>query len=129
MTCLATDVYPLPSYVWDVIQCDNDNKGSTCTFTPHSPTHITRATCIVSHKGFGNTVAIKRVQLNFKCKFILSICFVYFDFDYAHGQNRMNCIGKYLCYKVIGYLNVAIKYLSMYLIVNGDNNDDADCAL
>ena len=30
-----------------------------------------------------------------------------------------------------GYLNLAIKYISMYLIVNGDNNnnEDADCAL
>ena len=71
MTCLATDVYPLPSYVWDVIQCDNGNAGSTCTFTPHSPTHITRATCIASHMDFGDTVAIKRVQLNFKCKYKL----------------------------------------------------------
>ena len=73
MTCLATDVYPLPSYVWDDITCDNGNKGSTCTFTPHSPTNITRATCIVSHKGFGYTVAIKRVQLNFKCKYKLPL--------------------------------------------------------
>ena len=74
MTCLATDVYPVPAYVWGDIQCDNGNTGSTCTFTPHSPTHITRATCIASHKEFGDTVAIKRVQLNFKCEFILSVC-------------------------------------------------------
>jgi len=129
MTCLATDVYPVPSYVWGDIQCDNGNTGSTCTFTPHSPTHITEARCFVSHKGFGNTVALKKVQLNFKCEFILSICFVYFDCYYAHDQNQMNCIGKYLCYKLIGYLNVTIRYLSMYLTVNGDNNEDANCAL
>ena len=42
MTCLATDVYPLPSYVSDDITCDNGNKGSTCTFTPHSPTSVTK---------------------------------------------------------------------------------------
>ena len=129
MTCLATDVYPVPAYVWDVIHCDNGNAGSTCTFTPHSPTHITRATCLASHEGFGYTVAIKRVQLNFKCEFILSICFLYFDFYHVHDQNRMNCTGKYLCCKVIGYLNVAIVYLSMLFIVHDDNNEDANCAL
>ena len=66
-------MYPVPSYVWGDIQCDNGNTGSTCTFTPHSPTHITEARCFVSHKGFGNTVALKRVQLNFKCKYKLPL--------------------------------------------------------
>ena len=47
----------------------------------------------------------------------------------CNDQNQMNCIGKYLCYKLIGYLDVAIRYLSMYLTVNGDNNEDANCAL
>ena len=77
-TCLATDVYPVPTYVWDDIQCDN-NKGSTCTFTPHSPGNITGATCIVKRQkfdGFGNKLASKSVRLNFKCKYKLSVfCF------------------------------------------------------
>ena len=78
MTCFATDVYPLPSYVWDDITCDNGNKGSTCTFTPHSPGNITRATCIVKREkvdGFGNKLASKSVRLNFKCKYTLSVFF------------------------------------------------------
>ena len=72
LTCLVTNVYPLPSYVWDDITCGNGNKGSTCTFTPHSPTEMTEATCIVKREkidGFGNKIASKSVQLNFKCKY------------------------------------------------------------
>ena len=75
MTCLATDVYPLPSYVWDDITCDND-KGSTCTFTPPSPGNITTATCIVKRQrfdGFGNKLASKSVRLDFKCKYKVSL--------------------------------------------------------
>ena len=89
MTCLATDVYPLPAYVWREIQCDNGNTDSTCTITPHSPTHITKATCIVSHKDFGVSVALKRVQLNFKCKyklpFLLLLLFFFFFFGGGGG--------------------------------------------
>ena len=72
LTCLVTDVYPLPSCVWNDVTCDNGNKGSTCTFTPHSPTEMTEATCIVQRQkidGFGNKLASNSVQLNYKCKY------------------------------------------------------------
>ena len=77
LTCLVTEVYPLPSYVWNDVTCDNGNKGSTCTFTPHSPTEMTEATCIVKRQkidGFGNKLASKLVQLNFKCKYKFLFC-------------------------------------------------------
>ena len=68
--------------VWADIQCDN-NKGSTCTFTSHSPGNVTGATCIVKRQkfdGFGNKLASKSVKLNFKCKCKLSFVFFFFFF-------------------------------------------------
>ena len=132
MTCLATDVYPLPAYVWDDITCDNGNKGSTCTFTPHSPGNITRTTCIVKRQkvdGFGSKLASKSVRMNFKCERTLSICSLNLDFHNAHDKNQMIPTGKYLCCKVIRYLNVAIIYLSVHFTINGDNDEDTISAL
>ena len=96
VTCLATDVYPVPSYVWGDIQCDNGNTGSTCTFTPHSPTHITEARCFVSHKGFGNTVALKRVQLNFKCKYKLPFLLLLLLLFWGGGGWGADCLFLFL---------------------------------
>ena len=111
MTCLATDVYPLPAYVWDDIQCDN-NKGSTCTFTPHSPTSVTGATCIVKRQRFdgsGNKLASKSVGLNFKCECTLSICSLNFDFHNNLEENQMIATGS-TCEMQTRSIHLAVKW-------------------
>ena len=119
MTCLATDVYPLPSYVWDDITCEN-NKGSTCTFTPRSPGNITKATCIVKRQkfdGFGNKLASKSVRLNFKCKYTVFHLLLLLPYIYScSSQDQIKilpageCVGRYLCENLDGSFVMYHKY-------------------
>ena len=80
LTCLATDVYPLPEYLWKKIACVNGFTHSTCIFTPRSATDMIEAKCVVLNIDvFGDKLASKSVQLKFKSKYTFSVSF-YNDF-------------------------------------------------
>ena len=123
LTCLATDVYPLPEYLWKRIACVNGFTHSTCIFTPSSATDMIEAKCVILNIDvFGDKLASKSVQLKFKCKYTFSVSF-YNDFWDAQDEIKTITVGKFLGY----YIRQSFACLALSVLWGGSKTKYCCC--